>query len=165
VEIADNCEWISAAAEHLSPGAPTGLAYPCRQRSGGPTGGAPLGRLDQYTFPLYEADIREGRITRQDAAELLGCLWVKLSETENVLSVHDKQIGSASNLQDDTNGGVTKDGRDATNDLTFLILEVSRQLKLTQPPVYFRYHPGMSEEILLKAIETNRDHGGGIPAS
>ena len=56
---------------------------------------------------------------------MLGCLWVKLSETENVLSVHDKQIGSASNLQDVTIGGVTKDGRDATNDLTFLILEVS----------------------------------------
>ena len=40
------------------------------------------GRMDQYLYPLYEKDIREGRITRQEAAELLGCLWVKFNEME-----------------------------------------------------------------------------------
>jgi pyruvate formate-lyase/glycerol dehydratase family glycyl radical enzyme len=162
--IAENCEWISSKPPSTFHQALqlVWLTHVANDLEA-PTGGAPLGRLDQYTFPLYQADISEGRITRQGAAELLGCLWVKLSETENILSVHDKQIGSASNLQDVTIGGVTRDGRDATNDLTFLILEVIRQLKLTQPPVYFRYHPSMSEEVLLKAIEANRDHGGGIP--
>ena len=70
----------------------------------------------------------------------------------------------ASQFQDVTIGGVTKEGKDATNDLTFMILEITRQLKLNQPPIYIRCHQGMPEEILIKALECNRDHGAGMPA-
>ncbi len=129
-----------------------------------PSGGQPLGRMDQYLFPFYEKDLLEGRLTRQKAAELLGCFWIKLCETETIFSLHDQQIGQGSQFQDVTIGGVTREGKDATNDLTFLILEVTRQMKVNQPPIYLRYHQGVGEEILLKAIETNRDHGAGMPA-
>ena len=129
-----------------------------------PTGGEPLGRLDQYLFQAYKKDIEGGRLTRQKSAELLGCLWVKLCETETIYSLHDRQIGQGSQFQDVTIGGVTKEGKDATNDLTFMILEVTRQMKMNQPPIYIRYHQGISEEIMFKAIETNRDHGAGMPA-
>ena len=122
------------------------------------------GRMDQFLFPVYKKDIEEGRVTRQEAAELLGCLWVKYSEMESLMSVTEKQVGQASHFQDVTIGGVTKEGKDATNDLTFLILEVTRQMKINQPPVYLRCHQGTPEELLLKAIETNRDHGAGMPS-
>ena len=129
-----------------------------------PTGGEPLGRMDQYLFPIYEKNVLEGRLTRQEAAEVLGCLWIKLCETETIYSLHDRQIGQGSQFQDLTIGGVTKDGKDATNDLTFMILEVTRQLKVNQPPIYIRYHKGINEEVMIKAIEANRDHGAGMPA-
>ena len=92
------------------------------------------GRLDQVFFECYEKDLREGRIDRQFAAELLGCLWVKYNSMESLMSVTEKQIGQASHFQDVTIGGVTPEGKDATNDLTFLILEVTRQMKISQPP-------------------------------
>ncbi|MFC1986892.1 pyruvate formate lyase family protein, partial [Chloroflexota bacterium] len=121
------------------------------------------GRMDQYLYPLYERDIIEGRITRQEAAELLGCLWVKFNEMEAVRSPTQQQVNQGSNFQDITICGVTRDGKDATNELSFLILEVTRQMKMPQPAVYMRYHNGLSEELLIKAIETNRDHSAGNP--
>jgi formate C-acetyltransferase len=103
-------------------------------------------------------------MTRQEAAELMGCLWIKLCETETIYSLHDRQIGQGSNFQDLTIGGVTRDGEDATNELSFMVLEVTRQLKVNQPPIYIRVHECMNEDILIKAVETNRDHGAGMPA-
>ncbi|MFC1986814.1 pyruvate formate lyase family protein, partial [Chloroflexota bacterium] len=121
------------------------------------------GRMDQYLYPLYEKDIREGRITRQEAAELLGCLWVKLNEMESVKSKEVQESNQGSNFQDITICGVTRDGKDATNEFSFLLLEVTRQMKMPQPAVYIRYHNGLSDELLVKAVETNRDHGAGNP--
>ncbi|MFC1929049.1 pyruvate formate lyase family protein, partial [Chloroflexota bacterium] len=121
------------------------------------------GRMDQYLYPLYEKDIIEGRIKQQEAAELLGCLWVKFNEMEAVKSLQVQESNQGSMFQDITICGVTRDGKDATNELSFLILEVTRQMKMVQPPVYIRYHNGLSDELLVKAVETNRDHGAGNP--
>lgn len=127
-------------------------------------GGETPGRMDQYLFPFYENDVLNGKITRQNAAELFGCLWIKLNEIELMRSPVEKKTVQASQFQDVTIGGVTKDGRDASNELTYLILEVTRQMKVAQPPLYLRCHHGTPEELLLKAVETNRDHGAGMPA-
>jgi pyruvate formate-lyase/glycerol dehydratase family glycyl radical enzyme len=164
-KIAEICEWVPANPprtfrEALQTFWFMQLANNLEAASSGET----AGRLDQYFFPFYEKDLKEGNITRQEAAELLGCLWVKFCQMESVQTVHDKQIGQSSQFQDVTIGGVTRDGKDATNELTFLILEVTRQIKMTQPPVYLRYHKGISDDVLIKAIETNRDHGAGMPA-
>ncbi|MFC1986720.1 pyruvate formate lyase family protein, partial [Chloroflexota bacterium] len=121
------------------------------------------GRMDQYLYPPYEKDIREGRITRQEAAELLGSLWVKFNEMGSVKAEAVQQLNQASQFQDVTICGVTRDGKDATNELSFLLLEVTRQMKMTQPPLYLRYHNGLNDELLIKAIETNRDHTAGNP--
>jgi pyruvate formate-lyase/glycerol dehydratase family glycyl radical enzyme len=122
------------------------------------------GRMDQYLFPAYEKDIREGKISRQDAAELLGCLWVKFNEMETIKGKFVKQSSQGSQFQDVTICGLTKDGKDATNELSFMILETAGQMRLPQPPLYLRYHNGISEDLMVKAVETNRKHGAGIPA-
>jgi pyruvate formate-lyase/glycerol dehydratase family glycyl radical enzyme len=121
------------------------------------------GRMDQYLYPLYKKDITEGRITRQEAAELLGCLWVKFNELETIKALSIKQLSMGSQFIDTTICGVTKDGKDATNELSFMILEVAGQMKMPQPPLYLRYHQGISEELLVKALEINRRTGCGIP--
>ncbi|MFC2004271.1 pyruvate formate lyase family protein, partial [Chloroflexota bacterium] len=122
------------------------------------------GRMDQYLYPLYEKDISEGRITRQEAAELVGFLWVKLNEIEAVKAEQIQETDQGSGFHDVTICGVTRDGKDATNELSFLLLEVTRQMKMTQPPLYIRCHNLISDELLVKAVETNRDYGAGNPA-
>lgn len=124
-----------------------------------PQGKAP-GRADQYFFPFYEQDIQQDKITRQEAAELLGCLWVKLNETQTYRRRDLREYVGSTELQNLTIGGVTEDGADATNELSFLILEVARQTKLPQPQVSLRWHDGISHEFLVKAVETTREAAG-----
>ncbi|MFC2003961.1 pyruvate formate lyase family protein, partial [Chloroflexota bacterium] len=74
-----------------------------------------------------------------------------------------QQSSQGSGFQDITICGVTRDGKDATNELSFLLLEITRQMKTTQPPLYIRCHNLISDELLVKAVETNRDNGSGNP--
>jgi pyruvate formate-lyase/glycerol dehydratase family glycyl radical enzyme len=122
------------------------------------------GRLDQYLYRYYARDIEDGRLTEDEAAELLACLWVKFNTPER-WSVKERQDNSQGSQQIYvTVGGVTPEGNDATNPLSFLILEVARQVKLRQPSVAVRWHSGIDEQFLVKAIEVNADIGGGIPS-
>ena len=120
-------------------------------------------RMDQYFYPFYEKDIREGTLTRQDAAEILGCLWVKFLELSTHKGPQQKERTQGSQYSNLTVGGITREGEDATNELSYLILEVVRQVKVHQPHLCLRYHDKMSEDFLVKAIECNRDVHGGIP--
>ena len=121
-------------------------------------------RMDQYLYPYYEKDLKEGRLTRQEAAELIGLVWVKLNEMQNVSGSYFEKEAAGSLLQQVTLGGTTIDGQDATNDLSYLILEVAQQIKMPQPGIYIRWHNGIDYNFMVKAIETNRDTRGGIPA-
>jgi pyruvate formate-lyase/glycerol dehydratase family glycyl radical enzyme len=122
------------------------------------------GRLDQYIGPFYINDIKQGILTRQEAAELLGCLFIKWVETESFKIELQKKNTQGSEIMNLCIGGVKANGQDASNELTYLLLEVARQVKVRNPHISFRYHDGMGEELLLKAAETARDTGAGIPA-
>jgi pyruvate formate-lyase/glycerol dehydratase family glycyl radical enzyme len=128
--------------------------------------GSAIGRLDQYLYPWYEKDvINEGKLSRQEAAELLGCFWMKRRECDpstNLGWEDHPSLGAL--LAQVTLCGRDAKGRDETNELSWLILEVMRQMKLSEPSVYVRYHEGMSREFLRHAVECNRDFGGGNPA-
>jgi pyruvate formate-lyase/glycerol dehydratase family glycyl radical enzyme len=124
-----------------------------------------VGRLDQILNRYYEKDFKNGAISRQEAAELLGCFWLKIREVEILQTQPPKtRIAPGSNLPDVTIGGRDEHGRDVTNELSWIILEVMRQMKLSEPAVYIRYHTGLSDEFLIYALECNRDLQGGIPA-
>jgi len=120
-------------------------------------------RMDQYFYPPYEKDIKEGTISRQDAAEILGCLWVKFLELSTHKGPQQKERTQGSQYSNLTVGGINSKGEDATNELSFLILEVVRQVKVHQPHLCLRYHDKMSDDFLIKALECNRDVHGGIP--
>lgn len=126
-----------------------------------------LGRMDQYLYPYYENDLTAGTLTRQQAAELLGCFWLKTREGEAVaINPPGREAGATpgSLLVHATIGGRDEQGRDVTNEVSWLILEVMRQLRLSEPSVYIRYHAEMDDEFLLFALECNRDFRGGSPA-
>jgi len=122
-------------------------------------------RIDQYLYPMYRQDVIErGTMTRQEAAELFACVLVKINEIYVVKNNYEKNNIPGTTLQATTLCGQTPDGRDASNELSYLILECQAQVNLPQPPIYVRYHKNMDQRVWLKAIEVNVRRGDGNPA-
>jgi pyruvate formate-lyase/glycerol dehydratase family glycyl radical enzyme len=120
--------------------------------------GAILGRLDQYLYPFYKSDLEQGRLTHQQAAELLGSFWMRMAATETVPPSYQRRTGSGVVGCRVMLAGLDRDGKDASNELTYLILHVAGQMKVNIP-LYFRWHSGISRELMLKAIWTNMQMG------
>lgn len=122
------------------------------------------GRFDQYMFPYYEADIASGAITRDEALELLTCLWIKTLSVNKVRSqAHTFSSAGSPMYQNVTIGGQTTDKKDAVNDLSFLVLQSVAQTRLTQPNLTVRYHAGLNKEFYDECIEVMK-LGFGMPA-
>ncbi len=123
-----------------------------------------LGRFDQYLLPYYRADLQAGRITREGALELLELLWLKLFSINKVRPWDHTRFGIGyTTYQNVTIGGQTPDGRDATNELSYLVLEAIRDIRLTQPNVSARIHNGTPDRFLFECARTIR-LGFGMPA-
>jgi len=122
------------------------------------------GRFDQYMFPYYERDVKRGKITKDFAKELLQCLWIKFNELTVAKSGGTaKQSTSYNDFQNLNVGGLTLDGENAVNDLSYLILEVAGDLKLPQPNLVALMCTRTPEDFWVKAIEVIR-LGFGQPA-
>lgn len=101
------------------------------------------GRLDQVLWPYYASDREAGRIDRDGALDLLGCYAVKLCEIVPVFSLRTTRFhGGLFNGQVVVVGGVDREGGDATNELTYLFLELMDRLRTRQPNYHARLHPG-----------------------
>jgi len=123
-----------------------------------------FGRMDQFLGPFLDRDLDAGTITREEAAELLEATWLKLLAVKKVRSwSHTRYSAGGPLYQNVTIGGVDREGRDAVNRLSWLILETVGELKLTQPNLSVRYHAGMSGEF-LDACARVIDRGFGMPA-
>jgi formate C-acetyltransferase len=123
-----------------------------------------LARFDQYMFPYYQADINEGRMTRQEAAELIGCFIMKMTELEPYLTPKHRSFIQGTNYENVTLGGVDIHNNDASNEVACLFLHVAKDTKTHQPYISFRYNTKAAPELLDKAFECARVHGAGIPA-
>ncbi len=121
------------------------------------------GRFDQYMYPFYEYDIRNGRIDKDYALELLEVLWVKLTALIKIRNEY-YSIAFAGHpmFQNLTIGGQKADGTDASNDLTRLILQATANIRVTQPSVSFRWHKNTPEDIKLQVVDVI-SKGLGIP--
>ncbi|MFC1915554.1 glycyl radical protein [Chloroflexota bacterium] len=123
-----------------------------------------FGRLDQLLYPYYERDIRDGRRTREQALELIECLFIKSCEPNKLRPwEYTRRLSGYPMYQDVNLGGQTRDGKDATNELTYLFLEATEELRLHQPTINVRVHQGTPEELLVRACETLARHGN-LPA-
>lgn len=123
-----------------------------------------FGRMDQFLGPFYDRDLDSGRIKREVAAELLEATWLKLLAIKKVRSwSHTRYSAGGPLYQNVTIGGTDREGRDAVNRLSYLILETVGELKLTQPNLSVRYHSGMTREF-LDACARVIDRGFGMPA-
>jgi pyruvate formate-lyase/glycerol dehydratase family glycyl radical enzyme len=123
-----------------------------------------LGRFDQYMIPYYRQDLDSGKISPDQARDLLTCLWIKCT---GMIKLRDEKSSKAFAgfplFQNITIGGVTPDGADATNELSYLMLEAAAEARTSQPSVGLRYHDKIQRDLLTKAAEVIR-LGLGYPA-
>ena len=123
-----------------------------------------LGRMDQYLYPFYEKDLRENNLTRDDAKELLECLWIKVTELIKIRDqFYSKAFSGFPLFQVAMVGGVDANGDDVTNDLSYLILDVVEEVRTTQPSISLRLHQKTPDELLRKASKV-LSAGLGMPA-
>ncbi|UCH33236.1 MAG: hypothetical protein JSV65_11700 [Armatimonadota bacterium] len=153
--------------------------------------GNAVGRLDQYAWPYLRADLEAGRLDLERAAELVDCFCLKFNEratTTEELRAESRadepfdvsrrtrhytssQIGTNRDSLDATNhwlqniivGGVTPDGGDGTNPLTFLLLESCRRNQMTNPVMSVRVHRESPDALMRHVCDVLKD-GGGMPA-
>lgn len=122
------------------------------------------GRFDQYMYPFYRKDIDEGRITDEEVLELLEIMRVKVMKINRVSGMANraKNAGMAK-WYNWTIGGQKADGSDATNELSYLLLEAAQDTHLPHHTVTVRVHKGTPVKLMVKALECVRS-GIGMPA-
>ncbi|HOD27737.1 MAG TPA: pyruvate formate lyase family protein [Syntrophales bacterium] len=111
-------------------------------------------RFDKLFGPYYENDLKAGRTSREEALELLQLLWVKLHELGLIYSPMLSGIyGGVESLQAITLGGVDENGKDITNDMTYLVLDTAETMRTLEPSIALRYHKGTPDTLLNRATE------------
>ncbi|MFH1955228.1 MAG: pyruvate formate lyase family protein [Pseudomonadota bacterium] len=166
LEIAERCEWVPGnparsfiEAVQSQWFAQVGSRF--EQLHGGVIGN---GRIDQYLYPYYKKDIEEGRITDSEVLESLECLWlnmaqcVRLQPTPAGFKIYE---GNA-HFEHTNIGGLLKDGSDATNKLSYLILESKKAFPLDYPDLAVRIHSKTPDPFLKKVVELIKE-GTGFP--
>jgi formate C-acetyltransferase len=130
-----------------------------------PNVGLSLGRLDQVLYDLYRQDIENGTIDVQDAIELICCLWLKIGDhVPTIPDAGEQLFGGTGSNQAITIGGVDKDGKDALNDLTYVMLRATELMKLRDPNPNARYYPGINSRDYLRQLCAVNINTGAIPA-
>lgn len=126
--------------------------------------GISIGRADQFLYPYYQADIESGRISKEEAYELT-CSWlIKLAESMWLVSAGTAMYFAG--YQPFINlvvGGQKREGGDATNELSYVIMEASKCLGLYQPSLAARIHNQSPHKFLKKVVDVIRS-GIGFPA-
>lgn len=123
------------------------------------------GRMDQYLWPYYKADLDAGRITPEEAQELLDCLWIKFSEPCLFQDATTAEFAAGYPMfQNVCVGGVDHTGRDAVNDLSYMILQATMDVQLYQPSLSVRYSLAKNPNSFLRKVVELVSLGTGFPA-
>nr|WP_246517121.1 indoleacetate decarboxylase [Clostridium aciditolerans] len=129
----------------------------------GPIVGLSPGRWGQLLYPLYKKDIEEGRLTREEAVELMELMRVKFSSEEYVSPRSWEALASGNLFQHMIVGGVTRDGKCADNELEEIILEAGCSMQTIQPTLGVMVNSKTTDKLLMKAAQTTKT-GAGYPA-
>lgn len=122
------------------------------------------GRMDQYLYPFYLKDKKAGIITDDEVQELFECMWVSMAQ---FVDLYLSEAGGSFNegyahWEAVTIGGVTKQGYDAVNELTYILLKSKREFPLNYPDLAARIHTGSPKRYLYEVAKTIKD-GAGFP--
>ena len=123
------------------------------------------GRLDQHLNPFYQRDTEAGILDDEHALELLECLWVKFNNqpAPPKVGVTLKESGTYTDFANINTGGITPDGENGVNDVSYLILDCMDEMKLLQPSSNVQISRKTPIKFLKRACEISRK-GWGQPA-
>lgn len=122
------------------------------------------GRFDQYMYPYYKQDIDAGVIKKEDAQELIDALWLKYSEWVWTISANTADYFAGYNqFQNLTVGGKTREGLNAVNELSYMALKATEEVKTHQPGLSVRIQADCPEEFMA-AVTNLVSKGTGFPA-
>ena len=122
------------------------------------------GRFDQYLYPYYRHSVDSGEISPEEAQELLDLIWVKFDEITLAKDSGESQTSSSyPEFQNLNLGGLTVDGQDATNDLSFMCLTAQEHVRAPQPGLSAQISSKTPPKFLLRCCEVLKQ-GMGLPA-
>jgi formate C-acetyltransferase len=122
-----------------------------------------IGRMDQFLYPSYKADVRASRLSPDRALELLACFYVKLSHS---IPLFDADVTLAfsglTNFANTVIGGMDGEGNDATNELSYLMLEAMKRVRTPQPNFGVRLHNQAPREFRDAVVQAVADGIGNL---
>ncbi len=123
------------------------------------------GRIDQHWNGFYQADLEKGEITREKAKELLESFWVKFNNqpAPPKTAITEEQSGTYQDFALLNVGGIDPKGADAVNDLSYLILDVVKEMKLIQPSACIQLSSKNPDAFLKYALNVVKE-GFGQPS-
>ena len=123
------------------------------------------GYLDRHLYPFYKRDLTAGTLNRETAKELLACFWIKFNNqpAPPKVGVTAQESGTYNDFTNINLGGLTREGSDGVNDVSYLILEVIDELHLLQPQANVQVSHKTPDRFLKEACRVIRK-GYGYPS-
>ncbi|MBN2863994.1 MAG: glycyl radical protein [Bacteroidales bacterium] len=113
------------------------------------------GRLDQHLYPLYKKEIEAGTLTKEELYDLLGCFWIKFNNhpAPPKIGVTASESGTYTDFCTINLGGVRPDGTDAVNEMSYILLDVIREMRLLQPGSMIQISKKNPDIFIHKALD------------
>jgi pyruvate formate-lyase/glycerol dehydratase family glycyl radical enzyme len=123
------------------------------------------GHLDQHLLPFYQQGLKDGSLTRESAEELLQCFWIKFNNqpAPPKVGVTAEESGTYTDFAQINLGGVTPDGSDGVNEVTYLLLDVIEEMRLLQPSTSIQVSKKNPDRFIKRATKIIRT-GFGQPS-
>lgn len=123
------------------------------------------GHIDQHLFPFYQKGLADATLTRESAKELLSCLWIKFNNqpAPPKVGVTALESGTYNDFTNINIGGIDREGKSATNELSYIILEIQEELHQLQPGLSIHIAKDTPQDFLLEGIKVIRQ-GHGYPS-
>ncbi|MCQ2196728.1 MAG: glycyl radical protein [Bacteroidaceae bacterium] len=123
------------------------------------------GHIDQHLYPFYKKSIVEGTLTRDKAKELISCFWIKFNNqpAPPKVGVTALESGTYNDFTNINIGGIDRDGNDAVNELSYVILEVQEELHQLQPGLSVHVSKVTPNDFIMAATRVIRQ-GHGYPS-
>ena len=123
------------------------------------------GHLDQHLYPFYEKEVAEGTLTRDEAKELISCLWIKFNNqpAPPKVGVTALESGTYNDFTNINIGGVDRNGKSAANEISYMILEVQEELHELQPGLSIHIAENTPDDFLFEGLKVIRQ-GHGYPS-
>jgi formate C-acetyltransferase len=123
------------------------------------------GRLDQHLYPVYRKQVEEGTLTKDELYELLGCFWVKFNNHPSPpkMGVTAQESNTYTDFCLINLGGVKEDGTDAVNEMSYILLDVIKEMRILQPSSMIQVSKKSPDRFIHKALDIIRT-GFGQPS-